>query len=85
MKKYLLKHLIEDITSILTGLMYSGFTDSNSLQDYFWNDLNDNLARIPEERRIYFKNIYNNKSKTSLLTNLIEVLSEELIEAEFSA
>jgi hypothetical protein len=78
--KYLLKHLIEDITSILNGLINTGFTSTNSLEDYFWNDLNDNLSYIPKERREYFEKVYNDKSKVVLLTKLIEVLSEELMQ-----
>ncbi len=85
--KYLLKHLIEDITSILNGLINSGFTSPVSLQDYFWNNLNDNLSCISDERRDYFEKVYNDKSKVVLLRELIEVLSEELIQqynSEFS-
>lgn len=78
--KYLLKHLIEDITSILNGLIDCGFTTSVSLEDYFWNDLNDNLSYIPKDRRVHFKNIYNDKTKIDLIENLIKVLSKELIE-----
>lgn len=78
--KYKVKHLLEDITNILNGLIRSGFTSKNSLEDYFWNDIESNLFFIPKERREQFKQVFYDKNKTKFISSLIENLAVELLQ-----
>lgn len=73
---YTVKDLENDIEKILIGLVDAGFQTENELEDYFWNNYEDNIYCISKENVQDFKMYYFKKEPVEIRQILNKKIAE---------